>query len=369
MSAEVQRVRFRPNGPFHAELKRRTDAFFEGSGRSRHGGWRMGLKTAIILAWLAASWCLLVLGPVGPWLAVPLTISLALAIAAVGFGVQHDANHGGTSASPRVNRAMAYALDLVGASSYLWRHKHNVMHHTYTNVAGLDFDIESGNPFLRFAPWLALRPWHRFQHLYAPLLYAVFPLRWWLGDDLQELATGRMAGRPFPRPRGWDLAGALIGKVIFVGYLFVVPAVLHPTWWLLPLYALGLLVLGNVLALTFQMAHCQGEAEFREADAGVVESEWAAHQVATTVDFAPKSRLLSWYMGGLNFQVEHHLFPRVCHLHYADLSRIVAETCAAQGLRYRAEPRLRDALGAHFRWLRAQGRAGRAAPAPLAHAA
>src|SRR6266849_6158966 len=194
---------------------------------------------------------------------------------------------------------------------------------------------------------------HRFQHLYVWLLYGLFPLKWWFVDDLRELATGRIAGHQFPPARGRELLGALAGKALFVSWAFVLPAVLHPSWALLPLWGLAIFTLGNVLAAVFQLAHCVGEAEF--LDSGRIESDWAEHQVATTVDFAPANALLGWYLGGLNFQVEHHLFPRVCHLHYPALARIVEETCRAHRVRYRCEPTLRSALAANWRWLRRMG--------------
>ena len=172
-------------------------------------------------------------------------------------------------------------------------------------------------------------------------------------DDFRELATGRIGGQQFPPARGFPLLGALAGKALFVSWAFVLPAVLHPSWALLLLWGLGIFALGNVLAAVFQLAHCVGEAEF--LGSGRIETDWAEHQVATTVDFAPANALLGWYLGGLNFQVEHHLFPRVCHLHYPALARIVEETCRKHGLRYRCEPTLRSALAANWRWLRGMG--------------
>jgi linoleoyl-CoA desaturase len=359
MTIELDRVRFPLHGPFHADLKGRVADYFEGAARSRHGGWAMGAKSAVLLGWLAGSWALLMFAPVNAWQAALLSVSVGLAMAGVGFSVMHDANHGGTSSSGRLNGIMGFTLDLLGASSFIWRKKHNLMHHTYTNIAGLDADIEAGSPFLRLAPWQSRRGFHRFQHVYVWLLYAVFPLQWWFYDDLRELVTGRVAGQQFERARGGELFAAVAGKVLFTGWAFVLPVVLHPTWALIPIWGIALFTLGNVLAGVFQLAHCVGEAEF--VDRGAPPSDWAEHQVATTVDFARTNPLLSWYLGGLNFQVEHHLFPRVCHLHYPALSRIVEETCRTHNVRYRSEPTLGSALAANWRWLRRMGSAPAAA--------
>jgi linoleoyl-CoA desaturase len=342
MTATPQ-VRFAGGGAFHADLHHRVDAYFEGSGRSRHGGWAIAVKVAAMLFWLAGSWAAAVFLPMPDWGRVLLSISIGLAVAGIGFSVMHDANHGATSSSPRLNRVLSLTLDLIGASSALWRDKHNRNHHTYTNVAGADPDLEAGVPFLRVAPWQPRHPWHRFQHLYVWVIYAVFPLKWWFFDDLRDMVQLRRRER----------LALLAGKAVFVGWAFVVPAMLHPSWGLCALWAVALVTLGNVVAAVFQLAHCVDSAEFVAPDEA--RRDWAQHQVATTVDFAPGNAVLGWYLGGLNFQVEHHLFARVCHLHYPALSRIVRATCAEHGVRYRCEPTLRSALAANMRWLRGLG--------------
>jgi linoleoyl-CoA desaturase len=357
MISQAPPVRFPPPSPFHRDLKQAVDEHFDRTGRSRHGGGRMILNAAVLLGWLAASWAALMFASPGPLAVVLLTISLGLAMAGIGFGVMHDANHGSFSSSSRVNRIVAFTMELLGGSSHLWRQQHNVLHHGFTNVAGADADLEPG-ALLRFAPWQPWRPYHRFQHLYVWALYAIFPIRWFFWDDYRELVTGRIGGRSFPPARGRTLAVALAGKAVFYGWAVILPLVLHPTWWLVALWLLAALTLGNVLAPVFQLAHCVGEARFHDLPAGApMSTGWAEHQVTTTVDFARGNRLLGWYVGGLNFQVEHHLFPRVSHLHYPAISRIVETLCRVHGVRYHAEPTLRSALTANVRWLRALGRA------------
>jgi linoleoyl-CoA desaturase len=354
------KVHFSGPGDFQADLKRRVEAWFEGSGRSPKANGAMRLKTVVILAWASASWAALVFGDVGPWLAIPLSVSLGLALAGVGFNVMHDANHGAWSKHPGVNAALAFSSDLLGASGWLWRQKHNVLHHTYTNVTGMDPDVEAG-PFLRLAPAQPVHPWHRWQFLYAWPLYGVFMLKWWFADDLRELSSGRIEGHPFTRPKGRDLALLVLGKLLFLAWAVAIPLAVHPTWAVLPYWLLVSGTLGLVLASTFQLAHCVVDAEFVSPRGGTVASDWAAHQVSTTVDFAPGSRLVTWYLGGLNFQVEHHLFTRICHVHYPALAPIVEATCRDHGLRYRSQPTLRRALAGNVRWLRVMGRAPAAA--------
>lgn len=350
-----ERVHFSTGGEFHAELKRSVARYFVETGQSMRGGWRMWLKTTIIFAWAGSSYLLLLLGDVAAWERVLMSVSLGLAMAGIGFTVMHDANHGSYARAGRANRVLGLALDLIGGSSYMWRHKHNVLHHTYTNVSGLDVDL-GANGLLRFAPDQPRRPIMRYQHLYVWLLYAVYPLGWWLEDDFRRLVTGRIGDNPIPRPRGWDAATLLLGKAAFFGWAVIVPLALHPTWLVLPFMAVVTATLGLTLATTFQLAHCVGEADFHEGRAELSGADWATHQVSTTVDFARGNRLLCWYLGGLNFQIEHHLFPKICHVHYPALSRIVEATCLAHGVRYTVQPTLVAAIASNVRWLRGLGR-------------
>jgi linoleoyl-CoA desaturase len=352
------RVRFPRDHGFHAELKRRAAAYFEATRRARWGGAAMHAKTAAILSWFAASYGLLLLwGATSAWLALALTVSLALATAGIGFSVMHDANHGAYSRSARVNRVWGLALDFVGGSSYLWRVKHNVHHHTYPNVAGMDADIDA-EPFLRLAPSQRLRAFHRHQQVYAWLLYGVLAVKWWFLDDVVDLVRGRIGQLPFPRPCGRELAVFVTGKAVFLTWAAVVPVLVFRSGWIAPLFLLGALTLGVVMSTVFQLAHAVPGAAFHAAGAADprMPTGWAEHQVRATVDFAPSNRLLSWYVGGLNFQIEHHLFADVCHVHYPALARIVEATCREHGVSHRTHPTLRAAITAHYRFLRALGR-------------
>jgi linoleoyl-CoA desaturase len=349
-----QDFRFTTQGDFHADLKRAVARHFEESGRSPRGDARMWTKTAVILAWAAGSYLLLLLGEVAPWQRVLLAASLGFALAGIGFDVMHDANHGSYAHRPWANRVLGFALDVIGGSSYMWRHKHNVLHHTFTNVSGLDVDL-GGSVLLRFSPDQPRRPIMRYQHLYVWALYAVYPLGWWFIDDFRRLATRRIGDNAIPRPRARDVAALLLGKAVFLGWAVILPAIVHRSWLVLPFAAVTVATLGLTLAITFQLAHCVREADKHDGRAPPPAGDWATHQVTTTVDFARGNTLLCWYLGGLNFQVEHHLFPKVCHVHYPALSRIVEATCAAHGVRYTAQPTLGAALAANVRWLRDLG--------------
>jgi len=277
------------------------------------------------------------------------------------LNVQHDGGHGGYSRREGVNLLMAFALDLLGASSYVWSWKHNVFHHSNPNIAGLDSDIDL-QPFCRLAPTQPRRAWHRFQHLYIWFLYSFLVVKWQLVDDFKELASGRIGGQHFARPRGRRLWILVAGKVIFFSWAFVLPLLLHPILSVAFCFALASMTVSLTLAITFQCAHVVEGAAFPSLDkSGRASTEWAVHQVEASVNFAPRNRLLSWYLGGLNYQIEHHLFPRVCHLHLRNLSTIVQTACLEYGVKYRVYRTARAALASHARWVHRLGQTARSA--------
>lgn len=354
-------VHYEGGGAFQTALKRRVDEYFTTSGLSRRGSPWMTLKTATLLSWFAASYVFLVFGAAAWWQALAGAISLGLAMAGIGFSIQHDANHGGYSESRKLNRLLALTLDMIGGSSYLWGWKHNIFHHTHTNVTGSDPDINA-EPMLRMSPFQPLRWVHRFQHLYFWMLYAWMPAKWHLVDDFESVARASIGGHKVPRPKGWELAGFIGGKALFFGWSLVLPAFFHPLWQVLLFHLVASWTLGVTLGLFFQLAHCIEEADFPKPEGAnfKLSRDWAVHQVRTTVDFAPRNKLLTWYLGGLNFQVVHHLFPKVCHVHYPALSRLVAETCGEFGERYLVHRSITAALLSHARWMYRLGR-----PAPV----
>ena len=252
---------------------------------------------------------------------------------------------------------MGLTLDMLGASSYLWRFKHNLSHHTYTNLAGADDDINFV-PFARLSPAQPRYRLHHLQQFYLWALYWFLFPKWNFVDDFKTLSAGanlRAAGsrdraarppsssspaRRCSSPgRSWSRCCSTRGGLVLL------------------FYAATSLVLGTTLAVVFMLAHCVEEAEFPELppETERLPRPWAVHQVETTVDFAGGNRLLTWYVGGLNFQIEHHLFPRICHVHYPRIAEIVRAACAEFGVRYAAHDTFHGALASHWRWLRRMG--------------
>ncbi len=347
---------FTGGGEFHRELRREVTLELTPE-RVRRGTWHLSHKGAVLALWTVGSYLCLLFVAHG-WYSVPAAISLGLALAGVAFCVGHDANHGSISKSHLVNRLLGLAFDVMGASSYVWRSKHNHSHHSYTNVAGADDDIDQ-MPLARFAPDQPLRWFHRWQYIYMWPLYGFFTVRHHLLGDMRGFTGGSFGeGSKIARARGRDLAVMVAGKAVFATWAIAIPLLLHPWWHVVLLFLAVSWVMGFTLAIVFQLAHCVDETAFssvEELRTGGPRN-WAVHQVESTVDFATGNRLLSWYLGGLNFQIEHHLFPKVCHVHYPRLSPVIREICARHGVRHFSQPTICAALASHTRWLRAMGR-------------
>lgn len=350
---DMEKIIFQRPAGFYETLKKRVNGYFENRPARDH--WFLYAKAALIFTWAVGSYIALVFFVDSWWSALLLVLSLSFAFSAIGFNIQHDGGHESFSRSKAVNRIMAFTLDLIGGSSVFWRQKHNIQHHTYTNINGMDEDIYDGSMF-RLSPEQPLRPIHRFQHFYTFALYAFLSLKWVFFDDWKQLILIKMGKRAAPTVSGSQLALFVAGKAFHLSYTVILPLVFHPVLYVVLFNLIFHFVLGLTLALVFQMAHATGEAAFPvPREDGVIENEWAVHQVETTSNFAMNNPVVGWFTGGLNFQIEHHLFPRISHVHYRSLSKIVQQTCAEYGVKYYAYPGVIAGFLAHYRWLRSMG--------------
>ena len=304
----------------------------------------MYLKTAIILTWLLATYIGLVFFAATWWQMGLCCVSLGFAMAAVGFNIQHDGGHGSYSKYPLVNKLMAFSLDILGGSSFIWKRTHNVIHHSYTNITGVDGDIDLG--FLgRLSPHQDRLWFHRYQHIYLWVLYGFLTFRWQFVDDTMAVIQGRVGHCKVPRPKPGALAVLIFGKVTFLFLAFGLPLIVGHAWYHVALgYFISQFVLGVLLSIVFQLAHCVEHASFPLPDENTdrLENEWAIHQIETTVDFAREKTLATWYTGGLNYQIEHHLFPHICHVHYPAIAKIVEATANEYGCLLYTSPSPRD---------------------------
>jgi linoleoyl-CoA desaturase len=354
------KLKFSRSDRFLRELRKRVDDYFEQSGRPKRDCPQMYFKTAVIMTWFVAAYLLLVFVVASWWTIIPLAIVMGFAVAAVGFNIQHDGGHKAYSKHKWVNKLMGLTIELVGGSSYLWDWKHNAIHHTYTNINGHDDDINVG--FLgRLSPEQPRHAFHRFQGIYLWVLYGFLTIKWHFFDDFYNVALGRIGGHKVPRPRGRDLLVFIGGKVLFFSLAIGIPMLMHKWWAVLMVFALVEFVSGVVLSVVFQLAHCVEEAAFPvplpTPEGGLrMENEWAVHEVQTTVDFSHRNPLARWFLGGLNFQIEHHLFSKICHTNYVRIAKVVEETCREFGVKYTAQRSFFGALRSHYRFLTAMGR-------------
>ncbi len=354
-----QKVSFDNGGEFIRETRREVELYLQSRWTRVSGYLQLYAKTIVAFGLMVASWTTLIFLSPGIWLGLLCLVGLAAGATLTAFCVQHDANHGAYFTKRRYNHLMGWTADaLLGFSSYAWRVKHNVAHHTYTNVDDYDDDI-SQVPFARFMPQQKARPWYRLQHYYIWPLYTLMVLRWQTAGDIAAFARGSIGRSPIRAPKRWDLVGLVAGKAIFIGWALVVPMLVYPWWAVIGGYVAFTMIMGLITATTFQLAHCVEEADFASVEElSGPKRVWAVHEVETTVDFCPRNPVLTWVLGGLNYQIEHHLFPRVPHTHYARIAEIVKRNSEKHGVRYTAQPSLWFALRSHFRHLRTMGRMG-----------
>ena len=359
---ELPIVRFnRKPSDFSKTLKERVDAYFKENGLSRQGDWRMYAKTVLMLGLFFTPWAFIAFGGTGGgWQFWVAEIVMGFGLAGIGLNVMHDANHGSFSKHKWVNQTVSYVLDLVGGSSALWRIQHNVLHHSFTNIEGLDEDIDTPG-ILRFTPNRPLKKIHKLQFIYAWGFYSIMTLFWMTAKDWLALARYRKKGlvKSSGSSVGQLTRDLIISKVLYFGYIMVLPALFSglPFWKIIVGWMVMHAVTGLILASIFQPAHVLEDLQFAQGEKGAsMEDDNLSHQLKSTANFGTRSRLFTWMCGGLNHQIEHHLFPQVCHIHFSDLAPIVRKTAEEFGLPYRSSTTFAGALALHTKMLWKLGR-------------
>lgn len=343
------------NSIFFPALKNSVDQYFAQNNLRKTGNWKLYLKTAILLPLSLGIYVFLLLGTYPAFVGALLTLLLGLGLVAIAFNVMHDACHGSYSSKKWVNDLFSYTMNALGSNAYMWKIKHNVIHHTYTNVDGIDDDIAK-SPVLRLCPSQKWVPVHKYQFVYMFFLYSLSTILWAWVTDFTTYLSRRMVVTEMKMP----LKEHVIFWVSKLGYFafYVLLPVLFCGWqaWLIGYLILNV-TMGLTLSMVFQLAHIVEKTEFEEAGEKPRQlgTEWAVHELRTTANFAPSNKLVTWFAGGLNFQVEHHLFPRVSHVHYKALSKIVREHCQRFGVPYHSYPRMRQAVASHVRLMKQLG--------------
>lgn len=345
---------------FFSTLRKRVDAYFKDNNISKHYNSSMVLKTIILLsAYIIPFACLLIFKPsVG--ISMLIWTIMGFALAGIGMSIMHDANHGAYSSSHKTNQWLGYTLNLLGGSVFNWKLQHNLLHHTYTNIIDLDDDI-ADKLILRFSPHTKVKWYHKLQFVYAFLFYGILTLYWALLKDFVQFGKYTKDGvnKNTPAQNRAVMLKIVLSKLFYFFFIIAVPVL----FFKIPLsqVILGFLLMhfigGLVLTVIFQLAHTvEGTTHPLPSDDGTIENNWAVHQMNTTVNFARHSKFLSWYLGGLNFQVEHHLFPTICHVHYPEVAEIVKATAEEYGVPYLENKTFGQALTSHMRMLQQFGK-------------
>ncbi len=344
------------NKVFFNALKANVDQYFTDNNIKKTGNWKLYLKSVVLIPAAILIYLSLLLLPLNLFTGILLSGLFGFTLASIGFNIMHDACHGSFSTRKWVNDLFGLSMNALGGNAFLWKLKHNIVHHTYTNIDGIDDDINN-MPFMRECSTQPWKPIHRYQQFYMFFLYGFTSLFLLFITDYIKYVTRKVYTTPL---KPMDLREHLtfwISKLLYIAITIVIP-ILVLGWqpWLLGFLVMHF-VLGLTLAVVFQLAHVVEHAEFEVAgiEPKKIENEWAIHQVKTTANFAANNKFLSWLVGGLNFQIEHHLFPRISHIHYPAISKIVQQTCRQFDLQYIYFPTLGSAVASHYRVMKQLG--------------
>ena len=346
------------NNDFYQSLKAAVESYFIENKIKKTGDWRLFTKTIALVIIAVSTYCLLIFAHLNNWQAILICIVLGSSLASIGFNIMHDANHGSYSTRPWLNDLLGLSLNALGASSFFWKQKHNIIHHTYTNVDGLDDDIAK-SPIIRQCTSQKWVPAHKIQYLYLLPVYSLSTIFWIFIMDFKKYFSGKIYTTDAWTMTAKNRIVFWVTKLLYVVFYIVVPILV----WGFISWAVGFLILnavmGLILSLVFQLAHVVENTEFEHValdETKHVETAWAEHQMKTTSNFAMNNKLISWYVGGLNFQVEHHLFPKISHVHYPAISKIVMAKCAEYHVPYNYYKTMFGAVASHFRVMKDLGK-------------
>lgn len=343
---------------FAKVLNGRVNDYFKAKGISKYGNLEMYIKTVFMLCLFFGPFASLVYFEPSGILAIALCILMGFGMAGVGLGVMHDGIHGAYSAKSSVNKLLGYTLNLVGGCAINWKIQHNIKHHTYTNIEDHDEDIEP-KAILRFHPATKLKPVHKYQYIYAWAFYALGTFFWVTFKDFAKMIRYTKEGllKKNTNSVAKEYAILILTKVVYYTYVIGLP-VMYTAYTGGEIF-LGFFIMhlaaGTALGFIFQPAHLLEEVEYPQPDEkGNVPYSRFVHQLYTSVNFANSNKFVTWYAGGLNYQVEHHLYPHICHVHYHAIAPIVKETAAEYGLPYHAKEGFFETLREHtnmLKWL------------------
>ncbi len=356
-------IRFSPqNKPdFINELRGEVNDYFEKNKISKYGNSSIVFKSAFMFLLYFTPFVLMLTGLVTSIPAILVCwIIMGLGMSGIGMVLMHDANHRTFSKRPGVNKFLGKSLYLLGGFPVTWRYQHNTLHHGFTNIEGQDEDI---NPvgILRFSPHKPLYKIHRYQQLYAWFFYFLMTLLWATTKDFKQLIRYEKEGVKLDTDKKYKslMMDLIVSKILYYAIFLILPLIVLPIawYWTLLFFFVMHFVSGFILTIIFQTAHVMPSSSYPMPDEkGKIENSWAIHQLMTTTDYAPKSRIFSWMIGGLNYQVEHHLFPNISHVHYKKVAPFVKKAAEKYGLPYHVQATFLHAVYEHYKMLKSLGR-------------
>ena len=347
------------NAKFFRTLNKRVNDYFKERNLKRTGNWKLHLKTIIMFTLFLAPYFFLISLEMPFWVYLLLSITIGVGMAGVGMNVMHDGNHGSYSTKSWVNKFMGGSIYILAGNVYNWQVQHNVLHHTYTNIPCHDEDLDAGR-IIRFTNEAKWYKFHKFQHYYSVFLYGLLTFNWALTTDFKQMSAYLKRNLSYGTLKSPKILWTtlVITKIIYFSVWLVIPMVMGIVWWKV---LIGFFVMhytaGLILSIIFQLAHVVEETTnpIPSAETGEIENTWAIHQLFTTTNFAPKNWIVNWYTGGLNHQIEHHIFPNISHIHYGKIAEIVKQTAKECNLPYYEYKTTRSAIIAHFKHLKQLG--------------
>jgi linoleoyl-CoA desaturase len=343
---------------FFRTLNSRVNAYFKENNLKKTGNWKIHLKTIVLFLIFLSPYFLILSLEMPLWVLLILSVLMGVGMAGIGMNVMHDGNHGSYSSKSWVNKIMGGSIYILAGNVYNWQVQHNVLHHTYTNIHGHDEDLDAGK-IIRFTKEATWHKFHKFQHYYSIFLYGLLTFNWAITTDFKQMHNyikrKLSYGEPKSPARLWTVL--VITKMLYASIWIVLPIVMGVVWWQV---LLGFFVMhytaGLILSIVFQLAHVVEDIEYpKPNNEGEIDTTWAIHQLYTTANFAPKNKIVNWFTGGLNHQIEHHIFPHISHIHYGKIAEIVKQTAHECNLPYNEFKSMRSAIAAHFRHLKALG--------------
>ncbi|MDZ7743756.1 MAG: acyl-CoA desaturase [Bacteroidota bacterium] len=355
-------IRYTPrkNPEFIRELREKVKKYFEENNIPTYGNASIFVKSGLMTILYILPLLAMLSGQISNiWIIFACWILMGIGMAGMGMVLMHDANHGTWSKYKWLNALMGRSLYLFGGSPITWKQQHNIQHHGFTNIEGQDEDIKSVS-LLRFSPHQDLKKMHKFQHYYAWFFYGLMTISWISIKDFRQILRYKKENVNLQTKKSYKrlMFDLIVSKILYYAIFLVLPVIFVPVawYWTLLFFFIMHFISGFLLTIIFQSAHVMPDSDFPLPDEkGTIDNNWAIHQLSTTSNFSPKNRVFSWLIGGLNYQVEHHLFPNISHVHYRKISTLVKNTAQKYGLPYHIQPNFFKAVSEHGRMLRILG--------------